>query len=170
MPTFSISSNLWVFMLFFSKLMAYDSQLWIIHNEISRLSKYFRNWGVPFWFYRRLSHHNLNVVNLQMYAAAGTVQNNYVNILWMLLRLRQACDHPMLVKKCAKSEALQKTTLEAVRKLPPHQRAALIQCLEGGRAICYICQVCSLNLCVLWKSWVVGNIMLLLFLLVENNS
>ncbi|XP_024359379.1 helicase-like transcription factor CHR28 [Physcomitrium patens] len=76
----------------------------------------------------------------QMYAAAGTVQNNYVNILWMLLRLRQACDHPMLVKKCAKSEALQKTTLEAVRKLPPHQRAALIQCLEGGRAICYICQ------------------------------
>lgn len=78
---------------------------------------------------------------LQVYAAAGTVQNNYVNILWMLLRLRQACDHPMLVKKCQKSEAFHKTTLEAVRKLPPPQRAELIQCLEGGQMICHICQV-----------------------------
>lgn len=78
---------------------------------------------------------------MQVYAAAGTVQNNYVNILWMLLRLRQACDHPMLVKKCHKTEAFHKTTLEAVRKLPPPQRAELVQCLEGGRTICHICQV-----------------------------
>ncbi|KAF7808400.1 helicase-like transcription factor CHR28 [Senna tora] len=32
------------------------------------------------------------------YAAAGTVNQNYANILLMLLRLRQACDHPLLVK------------------------------------------------------------------------
>ncbi|KAF2303400.1 hypothetical protein GH714_017958 [Hevea brasiliensis] len=32
------------------------------------------------------------------YAAAGTVKQNYVNILLMLLRLRQACDHPLLVR------------------------------------------------------------------------
>uniref|UniRef100_A0A7I4BII7 SNF2 family DNA-dependent ATPase n=1 Tax=Physcomitrium patens TaxID=3218 RepID=A0A7I4BII7_PHYPA len=76
----------------------------------------------------------------QMYAAAGTVQNNYVNILWMLLRLRQACDHPMLVKKCAKGEAFQKTTIDAVRKLPLSLRSELIQCLEGGRTICHVCQ------------------------------
>ncbi|KAG7650164.1 putative DNA helicase chromatin remodeling C2H2 family [Arabidopsis thaliana] len=31
------------------------------------------------------------------YAEAGTVKQNYVNILLMLLRLRQACDHPLLV-------------------------------------------------------------------------
>ncbi|KAG0557123.1 hypothetical protein KC19_11G104000 [Ceratodon purpureus] len=76
----------------------------------------------------------------QEYARAGTVQSNYVNILWMLLRLRQACDHPMLVKKSVKSESFQKTTLEAIRKLPPPQRAELIQCLEGSRTICHICQ------------------------------
>lgn len=76
-----------------------------------------------------------------MYAAAGTVQSNYVNILWMLLRLRQACDHPMLVKKCLKTQAAHKTALDSVRKLAPEQRFELIQCLEGSRAICYICQV-----------------------------
>ncbi|XP_010234334.1 helicase-like transcription factor CHR28 isoform X2 [Brachypodium distachyon] len=32
------------------------------------------------------------------YAAAGTVKQNYANILLLLLRLRQACDHPLLVK------------------------------------------------------------------------
>ncbi|XP_006300585.2 helicase-like transcription factor CHR28 isoform X1 [Capsella rubella] len=31
------------------------------------------------------------------YEEAGTVKQNYVNILLMLLRLRQACDHPLLV-------------------------------------------------------------------------
>lgn len=71
------------------------------------------------------------------------MQNNYVNILWMLLRLRQACDHPMLVKKCHKSEAFHKSTLEAARKLAPPQRIELIQCLEGGQMICPICQVFS---------------------------
>ncbi|KAL0718778.1 hypothetical protein Bca4012_068101 [Brassica carinata] len=34
----------------------------------------------------------------QEYKEAGTVKQNYVNILLMLLRLRQACDHPLLVK------------------------------------------------------------------------
>jgi SNF2 family DNA or RNA helicase len=76
----------------------------------------------------------------QEYAAAGTVQSNYVNILWMLLRLRQACDHPMLVKKCSKAAAGQKTSVESARKLPPPQRLELIQCLEGSRTLCNICQ------------------------------
>ncbi|KAF3580403.1 hypothetical protein DY000_02028931 [Brassica cretica] len=34
----------------------------------------------------------------EAYADAGTVNKNYVYILVMLLRLRQACDHPQLVK------------------------------------------------------------------------
>ncbi|CAN8245081.1 unnamed protein product [Cochlearia groenlandica] len=33
----------------------------------------------------------------QEYKEAGTVKQNYVNLLLMLLRLRQACDHPLLV-------------------------------------------------------------------------
>lgn len=39
----------------------------------------------------------LSVLLYQEYAEAGTVKQNYVNILLMLLRLRQACDHPLLV-------------------------------------------------------------------------
>lgn len=35
---------------------------------------------------------------LQRFQAEGTVRQNYVSILWMLLRLRQACNHPWLVK------------------------------------------------------------------------
>lgn len=34
---------------------------------------------------------------MEEYAAAGTVSSNYVNLLHMLLRLRQACNHPSLV-------------------------------------------------------------------------
>ena len=34
---------------------------------------------------------------MEEFAAAGTVSSNYVNLLHMLLRLRQACNHPSLV-------------------------------------------------------------------------
>ncbi|KAJ4890975.1 SNF2 domain-containing protein / helicase domain-containing protein / zinc finger protein-related [Raphanus sativus] len=37
------------------------------------------------------------------YADAGTVSKNYVDILVMLLRLRQACDHPQLVRSSEES-------------------------------------------------------------------
>lgn len=33
------------------------------------------------------------------YVAAGTVMKNYTNVLILILRLRQACDHPYLVTK-----------------------------------------------------------------------
>jgi hypothetical protein len=77
----------------------------------------------------------------QVYAAAGTVQSNYVNILWMLLRLRQACDHPMLVKKCNKTQTAQTTAVDSVQKLSVAQRLDLIKYLDGDMAICVICQV-----------------------------
>ena len=35
-------------------------------------------------------------VRFKAMTEAGTVAANYVNILWMLLRLRQACNHPAL--------------------------------------------------------------------------
>ncbi|CAF1837798.1 unnamed protein product [Brassica napus] len=47
-------------------------------------------------FYSNLEHTSRD--QFQEYKEAGTVKQNYVNILLMLLRLRQACDHPLLVK------------------------------------------------------------------------
>ncbi|KAK9065303.1 hypothetical protein SSX86_016686 [Deinandra increscens subsp. villosa] len=72
------------------------------------------------------------------YAAAGTVKQNYVNILLMLLRLRQACDHPLLVKGCS-SNSLWKSSLDKAKKLPPEKRMHLLNCLEASLAICSIC-------------------------------
>ncbi|KAI3697978.1 hypothetical protein L6452_31085 [Arctium lappa] len=72
------------------------------------------------------------------YAAAGTVKQNYVNILLMLLRLRQACDHPLLVKGCS-SNSEWRSSLEKAKKLTPEKRTRLLNCLEASLAICSIC-------------------------------
>jgi SNF2 family DNA or RNA helicase len=44
---------------------------------------------------------------LKTMSAAGSLSSNYVNILWMLLRLRQACNHPHLVKGAKRVVAAQ---------------------------------------------------------------
>lgn len=77
---------------------------------------------------------------LQDYAAAGTLQSNYVNILWMLLRLRQACDHPLLVKG-HHYQSTQKVVLDSAKKLTAEKRQHLLSLLEGNRDICRICSV-----------------------------
>jgi SNF2 family DNA or RNA helicase len=72
------------------------------------------------------------------YAAAGTVKQNYVNILLMLLRLRQACDHPFLVKGCKNTSAW-RSSVEMAKQLPRQQQLSLLNCLEDSLAICGIC-------------------------------
>ncbi|CAK7350660.1 unnamed protein product [Dovyalis caffra] len=72
------------------------------------------------------------------YAAAGTVKQNYVNILLMLLRLRQACDHPLLVKGLD-SSSLGRSSIEMAKKLPREKQLCLLNCLEASLAICGIC-------------------------------
>ncbi|KAH6825201.1 SNF2 domain-containing protein / helicase domain-containing protein / zinc finger protein-like protein [Perilla frutescens var. hirtella] len=72
------------------------------------------------------------------YAAAGTVKQNYVNILLMLLRLRQACDHPLLVKGF-NSNSKVASSIEMAKKLPRERKCFLLDCLEGSLAICGIC-------------------------------
>lgn len=71
------------------------------------------------------------------------MQSNYVNILWMLLRLRQACDHPLLVKG-HKTQGAQKVVMESARALPPEKRVQLLNLLESNRAICPICNVMTI--------------------------
>ncbi|KAK2969852.1 hypothetical protein RJ640_030161 [Escallonia rubra] len=72
------------------------------------------------------------------YAAAGTVKQNYVNILLLLLRLRQACDHPLLVGGCG-SNSVWRTSAETAKKLPREKQVHLLHCLEASLAICGIC-------------------------------
>lgn len=89
------------------------------------------------------------VMYCQEYAAAGTVKQNYVNILLMLLRLRQACDHPLLVRGY-KSSSTWKSSVEVAKKLPQEKRVCLLKCLEDSFAICGICNVCVHLLVVFW--------------------
>ncbi|KAL2946117.1 hypothetical protein AAZX31_U002700 [Glycine max] len=74
----------------------------------------------------------------QEYADAGTVKQNYVNILLMLLRLRQACDHPLLVKRY-NSNSLWRSSVEMAKKLPQEKQISLLKCLEASLALCSIC-------------------------------
>ncbi|KAF8411198.1 hypothetical protein HHK36_003742 [Tetracentron sinense] len=86
-------------------------------------------------FYNRLEADSR--AQFKVYAAAGTVKQNYVNILLMLLRLRQACDHPLLVKGYD-SSAVWRSSVEMARKLPQEKQLGLLECLEA-LAICGIC-------------------------------
>ncbi|KAM7263381.1 hypothetical protein ACFE04_001064 [Oxalis oulophora] len=73
------------------------------------------------------------------YADEGTVKQNYVNILLMLLRLRQACDHPLLVKGFD-SSTFEKISVEMAKKLPLEKKFSLLNCLEASLALCGICK------------------------------
>ncbi|XP_074269916.1 helicase-like transcription factor CHR28 isoform X2 [Silene latifolia] len=88
-------------------------------------------------FYTRLEADSR--AQFQAYAESGTVKQNYVNILLMLLRLRQACDHPFLVKGYGSNSAL-KSSISAAKKLPREQQICLLNCLEASLAICGICR------------------------------
>ncbi|XP_065877305.1 helicase-like transcription factor CHR28 [Euphorbia lathyris] len=87
-------------------------------------------------FYTRLEADSRD--QFREYAAAGTVKQNYVNILLMLLRLRQACDHPLLVKGKG-SNYLGKCSIEIAKKLAREKQIDLLNCLEASLAICGIC-------------------------------
>ncbi|KAK9267856.1 hypothetical protein L1049_010293 [Liquidambar formosana] len=87
-------------------------------------------------FYSRLEADSR--AQFEVYAAAGTVKQNYVNILLMLLRLRQACDHPLLVKGYD-SNSVWRTSVETAKKLPREKQIFLLNCLEASLAICGIC-------------------------------
>ncbi|XP_022642223.1 helicase-like transcription factor CHR28 isoform X2 [Vigna radiata var. radiata] len=72
------------------------------------------------------------------YAAAGTVNQNYANILLMLLRLRQACDHPRLVKDID-SDPVGKDSVEMAKTLPRELLINLFDCLDATFTICHVC-------------------------------
>ncbi|PRQ41456.1 putative DNA helicase chromatin remodeling SNF2 family [Rosa chinensis] len=72
------------------------------------------------------------------YAAAGTVNQNYANILLMLLRLRQACDHPLLVKGYD-TDCVGKDSVAMASTLSREMLINLLNALESSEAICRVC-------------------------------
>ncbi|KFK38999.1 hypothetical protein AALP_AA3G186900 [Arabis alpina] len=88
-----------------------------------------------FSFYRKLEAYAQD--QFQAYAAEGTVYQNYASILVMLLRLRQACDHPNLVKLAFSCEFWK----EPLRKIPRESLYNLLSLLDTSSTIC--CSVCK---------------------------
>ncbi|KAF3337267.1 SWI/SNF-related matrix-associated actin-dependent regulator [Carex littledalei] len=74
----------------------------------------------------------------KVYADAGTVKQNYVNILLMLLRLRQACNHPLMVNGC-NSNTNWRSSVDMASKLPREKQAHLLSFLEASSALCGLC-------------------------------
>lgn len=81
---------------------------------------------------------------MQAYAAAGTVNQNYANILLMLLRLRQACDHPLLVKGYD-TDCVGKDSVAMASTLSREMLIELLNALERAEAMCRVCNVSFLE-------------------------
>ncbi|WCJ38974.1 SNF2 domain-containing protein / helicase domain-containing protein / zinc finger protein-related [Euphorbia peplus] len=88
-------------------------------------------------FYTRLEADSRS--KFKAYAAAGTVSQNYANILLMLLRLRQACDHPLLIKGSSVSDSVGKVSADMAKRLPEEMVLNLLDCLASSSAICQVC-------------------------------
>ncbi|KAE9454295.1 hypothetical protein C3L33_13797, partial [Rhododendron williamsianum] len=87
-------------------------------------------------FYAKLESDSRS--QFKAYAAAGTLNQNYANILLMLLRLRQACDHPLLVKGFT-SDPVERDSLETAKRLPRDMLVNLLNVLDTSLAICQLC-------------------------------
>ncbi|KAI3734234.1 hypothetical protein L6452_13699 [Arctium lappa] len=86
-------------------------------------------------FYMKLETESRS--RFKAYAAAGTLSQNYANILLMLLRLRQACDHPLLVKGFS-SESVSRVSTRMGKNLPKDMQVNLLNLLETLN-ICHLC-------------------------------
>ena len=95
-------------------------------------------------FYRSLEARTALTFN--KYLAAGTVGKNYSNVLVLLLRLRQACCHPHLIKNHAEpgtsSDAPPETTVANAQSLAPEVVKRII---EQGALDCPICMDAAEN-------------------------
>ncbi|CAI9109537.1 OLC1v1009372C1 [Oldenlandia corymbosa var. corymbosa] len=75
---------------------------------------------------------------LKFYVAKGTVRENYAKILMMLLRLRQACDHPLFVQNAHKKVVRRESFVTAMT-LPNAKLHSLLKVLEKSSVVCGVC-------------------------------
>ncbi|PSC70181.1 SNF2 family DNA-dependent ATPase [Micractinium conductrix] len=94
-------------------------------------------------FYNRLKE-EASTEFRRLQAQDGGVGQHYVGVLTQLLRLRQACNHPLLVKGAAgpvHQPLVSPAELAAARRLVPHLRAHLAQRLQPTQL--EPCAVCA---------------------------
>ena len=89
-------------------------------------------------FYMNLEEESRKRV--RMMEKEGTIGQNYVNMLWMCLRLRQACNHPRLVRRLARDQNDSSCSeIEKARNLPSETLAKLLGSLNDDISECVAC-------------------------------
>jgi len=95
-------------------------------------------------FYRALE--NQTQLQFNKYLKAGTVGRNYSNILVLLLRLRQACCHPHLIKDHGQasisSDVSPETMMKLAKELAPEVVARIKEQSESNDDAALECPVC----------------------------
>ncbi|XP_076897923.1 helicase-like transcription factor CHR28 [Bidens hawaiensis] len=87
-------------------------------------------------FYQKLDVESRS--QFKTYADASTVSENYENILLMLLRLRQACGHPLLVKGFTK-ESISGSSRMA-KNLPKYMQSYLLKYFGNSQHMLLVCR------------------------------
>jgi SNF2 family DNA or RNA helicase len=81
-----------------------------------------------------------SVIQFNKYLKAGTVMQNYSNILVLLLRLRQACNHPVLVLNA--TSPMQMTQVTVVPRTLPAEIQERIKNSDVTE-----CSICTPSIC-----------------------
>ncbi|KAL6844541.1 hypothetical protein ACP4OV_026214 [Aristida adscensionis] len=67
------------------------------------------------------------------------MKKKYVHILALLTQLRQACNHPFLLKKGQQTDLIEIGSIEMAKQLPKEIVRNLLQKLETDTSVCSIC-------------------------------
>ena len=85
------------------------------------------------------------IAQIKKYRAAGTLGRNYHHALVMLLRLRQACLHPRLIKEIKKAGSTELTLDEQVKLAKEFSEQVVMRIKEIESFECPVCFETVLN-------------------------
>ncbi|OLL24867.1 putative ATP-dependent helicase [Neolecta irregularis DAH-3] len=89
-------------------------------------------------FYSRLESRSL--IQMNRYVQAGTVGRNYSNILVLLLRLRQACCHPHLIKNIEVPSSAIESTKNQQAEIIAHLASDVVERIKSLES--FDCSIC----------------------------
>ncbi|EFH61415.1 hypothetical protein ARALYDRAFT_318431 [Arabidopsis lyrata subsp. lyrata] len=95
-----------------------------------------RRTKVEWSFYRKLELYSR--LKFEEYAADGTLHEHMAYLLLMLLRLRQACNHPQLVKGYSHSDTIEEMSDEVI-VAPREDFIMFLDLLKLSSTICSVC-------------------------------
>jgi len=85
------------------------------------------------------------IAQIKKYRAAGTLGRNYHHALVMLLRLRQACLHPRLIKEIKKAGSTELTADEQIKLAKEFSEQVVVRIKEIASFDCPVCFDTVLN-------------------------